>query len=84
MSALQYQEEARCFGCCERISPADLVFGTLCGHVTCPSLTWHYHHFMQAREVWEKAPKENCGGERAIAHLLFALRGDRDGGGERC
>lgn len=82
--ALAYQETPRCFGCGERVEERELVFAALCGHETCPSTCWHYHHLMQARETFERNADQQHGGERAIAVLLIQLRGDRDGGGEHC
>jgi hypothetical protein len=70
-----YQNEPRGVGCKERITPAELVFAAMCGHETCPSTAWHYHHFMQAREVLENA--ERTGGDpgKAMWHLLQVLQG---------
>lgn len=68
-----YQERPRCFGCCEIIE-GEVVYAALCGHDTCPSTAWHYHHFMQAREVAQEAERTGGSLGRAVMHLLDVLR----------
>lgn len=75
MAQIIYQPKARCFGCCEPIEERDLVFAAICGHETCASTTWHYHHLMQAREVAEQAERTGGNLNAAMLHLLEVLRG---------